>query len=102
MNFIKTHIKFIIGILALGLVAFVFFVSMRTQNNLEEGELRNWLSASDSRRAAAVEILAGTSENTDLMVACISKMATLPEASKVKVRDAASLCAVGIALRDNK
>lgn len=102
MNFIKTHIKLFVGILAIAMAVFVFFVSMKSQTNLEEGELRNWLSASDSRRIAAAEILTGTAENSELMVACISKMATLPEASKVKIRDAASLCAVGIALRETK
>ena len=102
MNFIKSHIKLIIGILALGLAVFVFFMAMKSQNNLEESDLRAWLSASDTRRAAAVEILTGSSENSDLMVACISKMASLPDALKVKIRDAASLCAVGIALRENK
>jgi hypothetical protein len=101
MNFIKTHIKFIIGILALGLVAVVFFISMKPQD-LETGDLRAWMSASNSRREAAVEILTGSQENIGMMVACIDKMATLPDSGKVKVRDAASLCAVGIALRDNK
>ncbi|MCL2339271.1 MAG: hypothetical protein FWC51_04970 [Proteobacteria bacterium] len=101
MNFIKTHFKLLIGIAALGLVAVVFFVSMKPQD-LETGDLHAWLSASESRRAAAVEILTGSTNNVDLTVACINKMASLPDAGKVKVKDAAALCAVGIALQDNK
>jgi hypothetical protein len=100
MNFIKSHAKLAVGILALGLAAFIFFASMKLQSNLEDGTLRNWLSASDSRRAAAVEMLLGTTENSELMTACVSKMAAMPDAGNIKVRDAASLCAVGIALRE--
>jgi hypothetical protein len=35
------------------------------------------------------------------MVACISKMASMSDSGKVKVRDAASLCSIGIELRGN-
>ncbi|MCL2017397.1 MAG: hypothetical protein FWG80_01300 [Alphaproteobacteria bacterium] len=100
MNFIKIHLKLIIGILALGMVAAMFFMSMKP-SDLEEGDLRAWLSATSARRQAAIEILTGGSENIGIMVACIDRMAGLPESGKVKVRDAASLCAVGIALREN-
>ncbi|MCL1902202.1 MAG: hypothetical protein FWG18_01065 [Alphaproteobacteria bacterium] len=100
MNFIKTHTKFIIGILALALVVVVFFMSMRPQE-LESGDLRAWKSASESRRGAAIEILTGSNENIGIMVACVDKMATLPNSASVKIRDAASLCSVGFALREN-
>jgi hypothetical protein len=99
MKFIKSHLKLAIGILALGLAVALFFIAMRAQSNLEEGTLQKWLSASDSRRIAAVQILSGSDENTDLLVSCISRMASMPDAVNVKVRDAASLCAVGIGLR---
>jgi hypothetical protein len=101
MQFIKRHVKFIIGILALGLVAAVFFVSMQSGQNLEDGELRNWPAASQARRNAAVRILSGTEENTEIMVACLDKMATLPDSGTVKIRDAASLCMAGVMLKDN-
>ncbi|MDR1207270.1 MAG: hypothetical protein LBK26_02550 [Rickettsiales bacterium] len=101
MKFIKNNVKFIIGILVLGLVATVFFISMKPQD-LETGDLRAWVSAPSSRRGVAVEILTGSRDNISLMVACIDKMSALPDSGNVKVRDAASLCAVGIALKANK
>jgi|APHig6443717817_1056837.scaffolds.fasta_scaffold00023_56 hypothetical protein len=101
MKIIKSNLKLVVGILALALAASVFFIAMKAQSNLEEGNLRSWLSASDSRRAVSVEILTGTKENSDLMVSCISKMASMPNSGKVKVRDAASLCSIGIELRSN-
>jgi len=101
MNFIKTHFKLLIGIAALALVAGVFFIIQKPQD-LETGDLHAWLAASASRRGAAVEILTGSTNNVDVTVACINKMATLPSSGKVKVKDAAALCAVGIALQDNK
>jgi hypothetical protein len=99
MKFIKSHLKLTIGILALGLAAVLFFVAMQSQGNLEEGTLQKWLSASDSRRIAAAQILSGSDENTDLLVGCISRMAQMHDAANVKVRDAVSLCAVGITLK---
>lgn len=101
MKIIKSNLKLIVGILALVLAAAIFFIAMKAQSNLEEGNLRAWLSASDSRRIAAVEILNGSKENSDLMVSCITKMASMSDSGKVKVRDAASLCSVGIALRSD-
>ncbi len=101
MKIIKSNLKLVVGILALVLSASVFFIAMKSQSNLEEGNLRAWLSASDTRRSAAVEILTGTKENTDMMVACITKMASMSDSGNVKVVDAASLCSVGIELRSN-
>lgn len=101
MKFVKSNLKLVVGVLALGLAVSVFFIAMKAQSNLEEGNLRAWLSASDTRRAAAVEILSGTTENSDLMIACVSKMASMPDSGQVKIRDAVSLCSIGIALRDD-
>jgi hypothetical protein len=101
MKIIKSNLKLVVGILALVLAAYVFFIAMKAQSNLEERNLRAWLSASDSSREASVEILTGTKENSDLMIACISKMASMPDSGKVKIRDAAALCSVGIELRSN-
>lgn len=101
MKFVKSNLKLVVGILALALAVSVFFIAMKAQSNLEEGNLRAWLSASDTRRAAAVEILSGTSDNSDLMIGCVSKMASMPDSGQVKVRDAVSLCSIGIALRDD-
>ncbi|MCL2749364.1 MAG: hypothetical protein FWE50_04810 [Alphaproteobacteria bacterium] len=101
MNFIKAHTKLVVGIAALLLVAVIFAFSMKS-TNLENGELRDWASSSNDRRTAAVKILTGSDENSEIMVACINRMTTLPDASNMKVKYAASLCAVGVALREDK
>jgi hypothetical protein len=97
---LKKYFKLAIGILALFLAGFIFFMSMRP-NSLEEGDLRTWRGTAESRRLAAAEILTGSAENLSLMVACIDRIATLPDSGKMKVRDAAALCATGIALRES-
>ena len=100
MRFVKDNFKLLIGVLALMLVGFVFFMTMRP-GDLEEGDLRAWLSAPVSRRGAAVEILTGSQEHSEIMVLCIDTIAGMPDSGKMRVRDAAALCAAGIALRDN-
>ena len=96
----KKHIKFVIGIAVLILVALTFFMSMR-KNDLENGTLRNWISASEARRIAAVKILTGSEDDTELMTACLDKMSALPDSGKMKIKDAASLCLTGIKLKEN-
>ena len=101
MKFIKRNFIFVVGLAVLVLTAFIFFSGMKAQSNLEDGELRAWKSASEARRVAAVKILTGSEENNDIMVACLDKMAILPDSGTVKIRDAASLCLTGIMLKDN-
>ncbi|MCL2737763.1 MAG: hypothetical protein FWE17_02790 [Alphaproteobacteria bacterium] len=99
-DFVKINFKLLVGILALALASFAFFMSMRP-TSLEEGDLRTWQASSESRRAVAVEILTVSLENNELMVRCIDRIATMPDAGRMKVRDAAALCAAGIALSEN-
>ncbi|MCL1786081.1 MAG: hypothetical protein FWG39_02945 [Alphaproteobacteria bacterium] len=100
MSAMGKYFKLAVGILTVTLVGFIFFMSMRP-TALEEGDLRSWRGTGESRRVAAVEILTGSAENLGLMVACIDRVAALPDSYKMKVRDAAALCAAGIALREN-
>ena len=100
MNFIKRYFKIFIGIAALTLCICVFFFVSRAAD-LENGNMNNWLAASVEQRTAAVKILTGGDEHTELMVACLDKIAALPDSSEMMVRDAASLCYTGIQLREN-
>ncbi|MCL2369329.1 MAG: hypothetical protein FWC83_01485 [Alphaproteobacteria bacterium] len=99
-KFIKQNFKMAVGIVAILIVAVSFFVLLMRPASLEESDLRNWQTTTQARRAAAVEILTGSRENTELMVECIDAIATLPESGRMNIRDAAALCAAGIALRD--
>lgn len=100
MKTIKKYLKIYIGIVALLLCGAVFFFIQRA-SDLENGNIRNWISASAEQRMAAVKILIGGEEHGDLMVACMDKIATLPDSGEMAVRDAASLCYTGIQLREN-
>lgn len=100
MTLAKKYLKLIIGIAALILVAIIFVITLKS-SGLENGDLRDWRSASESRRTAAVKILDGSEANVQVLSDCISRMSDLPDSSRVKVRDAAALCSIGIALKDN-
>ena len=100
MDFIKKYFKIFIGVAALIMVVVVFFFSQRS-NDLETGTLKDWPAATSERRISAAQILTGADKDIDLLVACIDKMATLPDSSEMAIRDAASLCYTGIQLKEN-
>ncbi len=100
MNFLKKYFKIFIGIAVLILVVIVFFFAQRS-STLETGTLKDWRASSVERRVAAAQILTGEDKDVDLLVACITKMAELPESGEMAIRDAASLCHTGIQLKTN-
>lgn len=100
-KFIKKYLKFIIGVCVLLCVVFAFVTMPRKSTSLETAKLKDWRAASLERRIAAAKILTATDTNLDLLVACVDKMATLPDSADMPVRDAAELCFVGIKLKDN-
>lgn len=100
MNFIKKYFKIFIGVSALILVVVVFFFAQRS-STLETGTLKDWRAASIESRVSAAQILTGEDRNIDLLVACVNKMAELPESGDMVIRDAVSLCHTGIQLKEN-
>lgn len=100
MQTFKKHLKLVIGVAAIILFGVVFFFLSKS-TDLEKGNMKHWRAASMDRRIAAVKILTGTDENTELMVQCLDKVATLPDSGEMPIKDAASLCYVGIQLKDN-
>ncbi len=100
MNFVKRYFKIFIGVAALILTLLVFFFAQRS-GSLETGVLKDWRAAAVERRVSAAQILTGADKDIDLLVACVDKMATLPDSGEMAVRDAASLCYTGIQLKEN-
>ena len=98
--FIKKYLKFIIGIAVL-ILLLVIFGQTRSTTSLEIGQLKDWQNAIIERKTAAVKVLTAQDGNLDLLVKCVDKMATLPDASNTPVRDATELCFMGIKLKDN-
>ncbi len=97
----KFVLKFLLGVAVLLAAFFVFFRSQNS-NDLASGNLKNWAAASiDQRTATTRMIVASDDANIDLIVACVSKMSTLPDAHEMVVRDAVSLCHTGIILKEH-
>ncbi len=83
-------IVFFVGLGVLLMAIFVFFTLPRKDAALESAYLKDWRSATVERRI----------NNLELLVACVDKMATLPDSADMPVRDAMELCFVGIQLKN--
>ena len=94
-------IIFFLGVGVLLLALFVFFTLPRKEASLESAQLKDWHSATIERRTAAAKVLTASDNNLGLLVACVDKMATLPDSGSMPVRDAMELCFVGIQLKNN-
>ena len=100
MNFIKKYFKILIGAGVLIVALFVFMASLRSKD-LSGGTLKNWASANSEERASTVRTLIGGDENIDIVVACVGKIATLPDSGEMTIADAARLCNMGMQLKEN-
>ena len=97
----KSLLKFIIGIAVLLAVFFVFFFSQRS-NDLASDTLKHWVTASNEQRTATARVIVASDDaDINLIVACVDKMATLPDSNEMVVRDAISLCHTGIILKEH-
>lgn len=90
----------IIGIAVLIFVIIVAFFALRS-NDLAGANLRTWRAASIDARMSAARVLAGIDKNIDLVVACVDKIASMPDGGEMMVRDAVALCHTGIQLKEN-
>ena len=98
---VKKSLKFVIGVATLILAVVVFSCTMRS-GELENGNLKAWRKASVDRRTAAAQMLVATDKDVNLLVACIDKMATIPDSGEMDVRTAASLGQTGIEINQNQ
>ena len=100
MKFIKKYFKIFIGAGVLVLALVVFFFAQRS-GTLETGTLKDWRAASVERRVSAAQILTGADKDIDLLVACVDKIATLPDSNEVMVQDAVRLCHTGMQMKES-
>ena len=95
-------IIFMIGVGVLLMAVFAFFtLPEHKEAALETTQLSDWRGATIERRIAAAKVLTASENNLDLLVACVDKMATLPDSADMPVRDAMQLCFVGIQLKNH-
>lgn len=101
MNFIKKYFKILIGAGVL-LIALGVFISFTGSKDLANGTLKDWPKAALEDRKTTMQMMVGSEENTELLVQCVDKMATLPESGEMAITDAARLCNLGILLKENQ
>ncbi len=100
-EFFKKYFKIIIGGAVLVLCLFLF-LRANSSSAIEGGNLRDWRGATVERRTSAVRVIVASDDaNTEIIVACVDKMATLPDSDEMAVRDAVSLCHTGLLLKAN-
>ena len=94
---IKRFIKISV---ASGLVALFVFLGffVKHKQSFENSNMGKWPALSDSQRIETLQKIIPNIEDQDLLLACMNKIATLPESSNMIIQSAASLCHNGIKL----
>ena len=101
MNFFKKNFKLVIGGAVLVLVGCIFFFAQCKSTSLENGDLQKWTESAIESKISTVQLLIGGKENADLIVSCVDKMSSFNDSGEFAVRDAVTLCNMGIKLREN-
>jgi len=84
----------IAGIVVLVLIVLGFFVN-RTYT-FENSNMKKWLELSDEQQIKTLKRVVKKSDNDDLLIQCVTKIAELPDSEKMDIRDAVVLCYNGI------
>lgn len=94
---IKLLIKISIVICILfAFVIFGFFV--KPTRTFENSNMKKWGNLSEQEKITTLQQIIPNSENQELLINCINKISTLPDADDMVIRDAAVLCYNGIKL----
>ena len=96
----KSVLKFLLGIAVLLTAFFIFFGSQKS-SSLEKGSLKHWLSASNDPRIATVKVAVAGEGDIDLIIACVNKIASLPDSGEMDVTTAIVLCHTGNEIKEN-
>lgn len=89
--FIKASI--IIGVL------FVFVVCgilLHPAHTFENANMKKWLSLDETQRTSTIERVIKDSVDTELMIKCVSKIATFENSNEMAIKDAIVICDAGI------
>jgi len=94
---IKMFIKILIVILvfAIFVVLGLFIKPIRT---FENSHMKKWLSLSQQEKITTVQRIVPNTENQDLLIDCVTKIAELSNSNEMIVHDAVVLCYNGIKL----
>ena len=97
---IKRFIKISVasGVLILAIVLGFFVENTQT---FENANMNKWLKISETQRINTVNRVVKNPGNQDLLLACVDKIAKLPDSNEMMIREAISLCYNGIKLNEN-
>jgi hypothetical protein len=76
----------------------VLGIFVRPVRTFENSHLPRWLELTDSQRVATLRKVIHNSDNDELMIQCVSKIASLPNSNEMVIRYAISFCYNGIKL----
>ena len=74
-----------------------FFVQY-TNRTYENSNMKKWKKLTDSQKTTTLNYIVKNNPDSELMLACMDKISTLPDANEMMIRDAAALCYNGIKL----
>ena len=94
-NFIKVSVAS--GLMLL-FIALTFFV--KHSHTFENSNMKKWIVLTETQRLTTVQRIIPDFEYNDLFMACMNKIAALPESGNMIIQSAVSLCYNGIRLND--
>ena len=98
---IKLFIKvFIVTVIIILLVVLGFFVNHTY--NYENGNMKKWLTLTEQQKIDTMNSIVGMSENQELLISCVDKIAQLEESEKMNIKSATAICYNGIKLNSTE
>lgn len=95
---IKRVIKITVASGLLLLFVILGFFVQYTNKTYENANMKNWKKLTDSQKITTLNYIVKNNPDSELMLSCMNKISTLPDANEMMVRDAAALCYNGIKL----
>lgn len=93
------QVKLFIKVAIIVVILFVFIVLgifVRPTTSFENSSMKKWLALNEDQRVSTVERVVKNTENQDLLIKCVNKIADLPDSEDMLIRDAIVLCYGGI------
>lgn len=94
-NFIKISVA---SMLVISFIVLTFFV--KHKHTFENSNMNKWISLNDMQRITTVQRIIPGFQNDDLFMACMNKIATLPDSDNMMIQSAVALCYNGIKLNE--
>ena len=96
---IKNFIKILVAsVLVIMFIVLTFFI--KHNHSFENSNMKKWDSLTDIQRMTTIQQVIPDFEQDDLFIACMNKIAKLPESNNMIIQSAISLCYNGIKLND--